>query len=121
MRDILRCNSNFHGEPCFDCVVIHDGAPGIPCAHLKSLIHCWLPSGKVVNFALIYGFAHSKWKPRTLWKGYQVLDEDKRSSIVQMDYLLRGALMCPVGGQDDEKTHYLIDTVDLDMFLCHNY
>ena len=114
MRDILRCNPNFHGEPRFDCVVIHDDAPGITCARLKSLIRCWLPSGKVVDFALIYGFARSKWKPRTLWKGCQVLDEDKRSSIVQMDYLLRGALMCPVSEREGEKAHYFVDTIDQD-------
>jgi hypothetical protein len=38
-----------------------------------------------------------------------------------MDYLLRGALMCPVSEKDDERAHYLIDTVDLDMFLHANY
>jgi hypothetical protein len=38
-----------------------------------------------------------------------------------MDYLLRGALMCPVTDKDGEKTHYLIDTVDADMFLRANY
>jgi len=49
------------------------------------------------------------------------LDEDEMSSIVQMDYLLRGALMCPVSGKDDERAHYLINTVDPDVFLCENY
>ena len=120
-RDNLRCNPDFHGKPRFDCVVIYDDAPGITCARLESLIRCWLPSGKVVDFVLIHGFTPSKWKPRTLWKGCWVLDEDKRSSIVWMDYLLRGALMCPVSRQDDEKAHYLIDTVDPDMFLHNNY
>jgi hypothetical protein len=120
-RDILRCNSDFHGQPRFDCVVIHDDAPGITCARLQSLIRCWLPSGKVVDFAIIHGFTRSGWKPRTLWKGCRVLDEDEMSSIVQMDYLLRGALMCPVSGKDDERAHYLIDTVDPDMFLRANY
>jgi hypothetical protein len=38
-----------------------------------------------------------------------------------MDYLLRGVLMCPVSGEDGEKAHYLIDTVDPDMFLRDNY
>ena len=40
------------------------------------------------------------------------MNEDKILSIVQMDYLLCGALMCPVSGKDDERAHYLIDTVD---------
>ena len=37
-RDILRCNSDFHGQPRFDCVVIHDDAPGITCARPHSLL-----------------------------------------------------------------------------------
>ena len=113
----MRCNPDFHGKPRFDCVVIHDDAPGITCARLESLIRCWLPSGKVADFALIHGFTHSEWKPRTIWKGCRVLDEDTRPSIVRMDYLLRGVLMCPVSGEDGKKAHYLIDTVDPDMFL----
>jgi hypothetical protein len=49
------------------------------------------------------------------------MDEDKGSSIVRMDYLLRGALMCPVSERDGERAHYFIDTVDPDMFLRENY
>jgi hypothetical protein len=49
------------------------------------------------------------------------MDEDETSSIVQMEYLLRGALLCPVSEKDGEKAHYFIDTVDPDMFLRENY
>lgn len=121
MADILRCNPIFHGWSCFDCVVIHDDAPGITCAHLKGLIRCWLPSGLVLDLALIHRFTHSKWKPRTIWKGCWILDEDNTSSIVRMDYLLRGTLLCPVSEKYGEKAHYFIDTVDPDMFLHENY
>jgi hypothetical protein len=121
MKDILRCNPHFHGEPRYDCVVVHDDAPGITCARLQSLVRCWLPSGKIVDLALIRGFSSSKWKPRTLWKGCRILDEDDSSSIVMIDYLLRGALLCPVTERDGEKTHYFIDTIDPDIFLRENY
>jgi hypothetical protein len=50
-----------------------------------------------------------------------VLDEEKESSLVSMDYVLRGALLCPVSQHKDEKAHYFIDTVDSDMFLRENY
>ena len=33
-----RRNPNFHGEPRFDCVVIHDDAPGITCTPPKGLL-----------------------------------------------------------------------------------
>lgn len=123
MKDILRCNPNFHGGPRFDCVIIHDDAPGITCARLQSLIRCWLPSGKVLDFALVRRFTCSKWKPRTLWKGCRILDEDEGSSltIVSLDYLLRGALMCPASEREGGKAHYFVDTVDPDMFLRENY
>lgn len=117
----MRCNPNFHGRTRFDCVIIHDDAPRITCARLEGLFRCWLPSGNVLAFALVHGFTHSKWKPRTLWKGCRILDEKNDAYIVQMDYILRGALLCPVSGQDGEKTHYFIDTVDSDMFLRENY
>jgi len=117
----MRCNPNFHGQSRLDCVVVHDDAPKVTCARLKGLIRCWLPSGKVLDLALICGFSRSKWKPRTLWNGCRVLDEDKSSSIVQVDYLLRGALLCPVSEREDERSYYFIDTVDPDMFLRENY
>jgi hypothetical protein len=124
MKDILRCNPNFHGGPRFDCVIIHDDAPGITCARLQCLIRCWLPAGKVLDLALVRRFTCSKWKPRTLWKGCRILDEDEGSeslTIVSMDYLLRGALMCPVSELEGEKAHYFVDTVDPDIFLWENY
>ena len=122
MKDILRCNSNFHGGPRFDCVIIHDDAPGITCARLRSLIRCWLPAGKILDLALVRRFSCSKWKLRTLWKGCRILDEDEGSlTIVSLDYLLRGALMCPVSEREGETAHYFVDTVDPDMFLRENY
>jgi hypothetical protein len=49
------------------------------------------------------------------------LDEDDNSSIVMTDYLLRGALLCPVTDQEGEKAHYVVDTIDPDMFFQENY
>ena len=122
-KDIMRCNPNFHGQTRFDCVIIHDDAPGITCARLNGLLRCWLPSGNVLDLALVLGFTPSKWKPRTLWQGCRILDEDSNgdSYLVRMDYLLRGALICPVSEQDGERTYYFIDTVDSDMFLRENF
>jgi len=37
-----------------------------------------------------------------------------------MDYLLCGALVCPVSKQELEKVHYFIDSIDPDMFLREN-
>jgi hypothetical protein len=120
-QDIMRCNPLFHGEPRFDCVIIHDDAPDLSVARLCDLIRCNLPSGKEIDLALVRRFSRSRWKPKTAWSGCRVLDEGMESSLVSMDYVLRGALLCPVSQCEDEKAHYFVDTVDADMFLRENY
>jgi hypothetical protein len=113
----MRCNTSFHGEPRFDCVIIHDDAADLSVARLCDLIRCSLPSGKEVDLALVRRFSRSHWKPKTVWSGCRVLDEDSKSSLVSMEYVLRGALLCPVSQREDEGAHYFVDTVDSDMFL----
>ena len=39
------------------------------------------------------------------------------TTLVQMDYLLCSALICPVSNWVDEKSYYFIDSVYLDIFL----
>ena len=41
--------------------------------------------------------------------------EAKESSFILMDYIVRGALMCPVF-ESDIGLHYFVDTIDADMF-----
>jgi hypothetical protein len=120
----MRCNASFHGEPRFDCVIIHDDAPDLSVARICDLFRCSLPSGKEIDLALVRRFSCSRWKPKTVWSGCRVLNEDMESSLVSMDYVLCGALVCPVSQHDseDENTHYyFVDTVDADMFLRENY
>ena len=116
----MRCNPKFHGRPQYDCVIIHDDATKMSVARLCDLFRCWLPSGKILDIALIHCLSNSKWKPRTVWDGCRVLDEDRTTTLVCMEYLLRGALVCPVTERAGEKTHYFIDSVDPDIFLREN-
>jgi len=118
--DILRCNPKFHGRRRFDCAIIHDDAPKLSVGRLRSLFRCQLPSGKTLDLALVHRFSCSKWKPRTVWDGCRVLDEESDTTLVQMDYLLRGALVCLVSEREEEKAHYFIDSIDPDMFLREN-
>ena len=115
--DILRCNPKFHGRQRFDCVITHDDAPTLSVARLCDLFRCWLPSGNSLDIALIHRFSNSRWKPKTMWDGCRVLDEEQSTTLVQMDYLLRGVLVSPVSDQTGERSHYLIDSVDPDIFL----
>lgn len=120
--DIMRCNPKFHGSRRFDCVVIHDDAPKASVARLCDLFRCWLPgpSKNTLDIALVHHFSPSKWKPRTVWNGCRVLNEEPDVALVQMGYLLRGALVCPVSERAREEAHYIIDSVDADIFLREN-
>ena len=115
-RDILRCNPDFHNHERYDCVIINDDSPATTVIRLRSLLRCQLSSGKVIDMALVHTF---KWKPDTMWNNCQIYTEAKDSSFVLMDYVVRGALLCPVFNSD-ARQHYLMDIVDGDMFLRVN-
>ncbi|KAJ7822282.1 hypothetical protein B0H14DRAFT_3089030 [Mycena olivaceomarginata] len=116
-RDILRCNPSFHHNVRYDCLLVNLTEPGLHCARLRALLRCTLPSGRQIDIALVRMFQASRWKPRTLWAGCQIRDEAKEFSFLSMEHVIRGALLAPVSGASDEPTHFLIDTVDADMFL----
>jgi hypothetical protein len=118
-RDILRCNPNFHQCERYDCIIINDDTPGTSVARLRSLLRCRLPSGKVVDIALVHAFTRNGWKPYTMWRNCQILAEARNSSFLLLDYVVRGALLCPVF-DSDARLHYVVDTVDGDMFLHVN-
>ncbi|KAJ7803091.1 hypothetical protein B0H14DRAFT_2384902, partial [Mycena olivaceomarginata] len=116
-RDILRCNPSFHHNVRYDCLLVNLTEPGLHCARLRALLRCTLPSGRQIDIALVRMFQASRWKPRTLWAGCQIRDEAKEFSFLSMEHVIRGALLAPVSGASNEPTHFLIDTVDTDMFL----
>jgi hypothetical protein len=98
-------------------MIIHNDTPNLSVACLCDLIHHSLPSSKDIDLALVHRFSQSHWKPKMVWSGCRVLDEDAESSLISMDYVLCGALLCPVSQHKDEKAHYFVDTVDANMFL----
>ncbi|KAF8194006.1 hypothetical protein K438DRAFT_1542317, partial [Mycena galopus ATCC 62051] len=117
-RDILRCNPSFHHNVRYDqCVLFNMMDPCLHCARLRALLRCTLPSGRQTDVALVHMFESSRWKPRTRWAGCQIRDEVKECSFLSMEHLIRGALLAPVSVASNEPTHFLIDTMDADMFL----
>ena len=123
-RDILRCNPNFHHEPRYDCVILNYEAVKLPVAsaRLQHLVRCILPSRRPVDIALVHMFKYDKWRPRTFWDGCEVRDEEKNISFLRMDYVVRGALLARAFEAPRESLHYIVDTVDYDMFLrVNNY
>ncbi|KAK6974662.1 hypothetical protein R3P38DRAFT_2583720, partial [Favolaschia claudopus] len=86
-------------------------------ARLRALFRCNLPSGRKLDVALVRMFSQSRWKPRTRWAGCQIRDEEQEFSFLSMEHIVRGALMTPVSGAANEATHFLVDTLDADLFL----
>ena len=45
------------------------------------------------------------------------VEQQQRTSLILAESAVRGALLCPVSDDDNEKAYYVVDTVDGDMFL----
>ncbi|KAK6984567.1 hypothetical protein R3P38DRAFT_2575663, partial [Favolaschia claudopus] len=117
LRDIVRCNPSFHKQRRQDCVLFDSDAPGMSFARLSALIRCTLESRRQFDVALVQTFKPSKWRPNTNWAGCQVHEQTKEYSLLLMNYVIRGALLTPARGTTKERLHYLVDTIDADMFL----
>ncbi|KAJ7633731.1 hypothetical protein B0H17DRAFT_1023714 [Mycena rosella] len=117
LEDIVRCNPSFHGSERYDSVLFNSDSPGMSFARISALLRCTLESKRQFDVALVHEFRQNKWKPRTAWAGCQVHEEAKEYSLLLMDYVIRGALLtrAPVVGKGN--LHFLVDTVDPDMFL----
>ncbi|KAG5650062.1 hypothetical protein H0H81_000906 [Sphagnurus paluster] len=82
------------------------------CAHIKyQSLEDWTESHDILFTP------HTKWKPNTIWDGCQVLEEDKLSSFLLMETVVRGALLAPAFGSEKLPLHYFMDTIDGDMYL----
>ena len=84
---------------------------------LLFLFQCCLPSGRTEDITLVQLFKKSNWRPKTLWKNCQIL-EDSHTIFILPHYLMRGAHMvnCFRCNKAD-NTFYLNDAADFDWFL----
>ncbi len=102
----------------YDCLLSECGSSELQFSRLKALLRCKLPSGRLLDIALVHKFtSHAKWKPKTLWDGCKVLEEDKFSTFLFLDEVVWGALLAPAFGSGNKSLYYFIDTIDSDMYL----
>ncbi|KAJ7358127.1 hypothetical protein DFH08DRAFT_687507, partial [Mycena albidolilacea] len=114
---IVRCNPSFHDYSRYDSVLFNTDSLGMAFAHLSALMHCTPESKRQFDVALVHQFRCSMWKPRREWAGCQVHEEVQQYSLMLMDYVICGALLTPVTGSGKGNLHFLVDTIDTDMFL----
>ncbi|KAJ7585567.1 hypothetical protein C8J56DRAFT_721459, partial [Mycena floridula] len=72
---------------------------------------------ETLDLALVRKHMPHRWKPRTVWQGCQVVSEEKSTSLISMQYIVRGALFSPAFGANNSSLHYIVDCADYDMFL----
>ncbi|KAJ7667352.1 hypothetical protein B0H17DRAFT_946948, partial [Mycena rosella] len=92
-------------------------SPGMSFARICALLRCTLESKRQFDVALVHEFRQNRWKPKTAWAGCQVHEEAKEYSLLLMDYVIRGALLTQASETGKGHLHFLVDTVDSDMFL----
>ncbi|KAJ7574853.1 hypothetical protein C8J56DRAFT_1064268 [Mycena floridula] len=122
-RDLLRCNPNWNNAGArYDSILINTDDGDISPARLVNVFRCkFMSSGKTLDIALVNRLCRSrKWKPRTVWDGYQVFEEDKDSSFISMEYIVRGVLLAPAFNTKKQSFYTLVDCADYDMFLRAN-
>lgn len=119
-QDILRCKEHFHQQPRYDCITFRTGTGHLGFGRLRHIVRCKLPTGELVDIAVVNPLIASSWKPSTVWEDCSVYDQQTTFSFVPLDDVYRGAVMCPAFGSDRDRTYYLMDDVDNDMFLRLN-
>lgn len=113
----MRCNPKFHDAPRYDFVLINDDSGNLTVAQLRSLFTCKLANGSAYDIALVRMLKPNAWRPKTMWEGCRVYQEQKGTQFVMLEYLLRGAFMVPAFDSNKPSLLYLNDLVDADMFL----
>ncbi|KAJ7048129.1 hypothetical protein C8F01DRAFT_1072674 [Mycena amicta] len=124
-EDILRCHSNWYNRGArYDCLLFDSADEPLACARLQSLVRCQLPSGRIVDIAMVQLMPKTTpWRPRNPWDGCLVFDERREVEFLMVEHIVRGALLAPVrpAPPTRPRAHYLVDVVDGDMFLrCLN-
>ncbi|KAJ6578565.1 hypothetical protein B0H19DRAFT_931247 [Mycena capillaripes] len=119
-HDILRCSPSFHGRPRYDYILYNADVDPLSFARMISLLRCKVPSGQSFDFAYVRGFKKSKWRPRTEWKGCQVVEESGKPFFLSFDCVARGALLAHARGTTRNNLYFPLDTVDDDMFFRLN-
>jgi hypothetical protein len=116
LQDIMRCNSSFHGQPRYDCVIIN--TEPISYVQFCFVFRCILESGPQ-DIALVHRFKSSGWKPKTFWKNCQVFERHDYK-FVSLKYCVRACQMISTFEPKSSRC-YLNDIIDSDMFLhCRN-
>ncbi|KAJ7060239.1 hypothetical protein C8F01DRAFT_1253570 [Mycena amicta] len=94
-EDILRYNPSWYNHgPCYN----------------------FLPSGRIVDVAMVRVMASSNWQPKM---GRLVFDQSMEFSFLLVEHIIRGELLAPVRPPPSGRPnlHYLVDVVNGDMFL----
>ncbi|THU98550.1 hypothetical protein K435DRAFT_818849 [Dendrothele bispora CBS 962.96] len=116
--DLLRSNPSFNGMSRYDCALLNTDSKNLEFVRLQLLLTCRLPSGSLHDVALVSRLrASAKWKPKTVWDGCIVYQEQKTTEFILLDYLIRGAHFISFYDIQQPNAYCLNDLVDGDWFI----
>ncbi|KAJ7777490.1 hypothetical protein B0H14DRAFT_3894290 [Mycena olivaceomarginata] len=103
--------------PRYDCLLFDTADGRLACARLRSLVRCQLPSGRIVDVAMVQLVQKSSWGPQTHWDGCLVFDECREIDFLLVEHIMRGTLLAPVRPAPSGRSHshYLVDVIDGDI------
>lgn len=112
-KDILRCNTEFHGHPRFDFVAINTNP--ISFAQLLFIFTCKDSKDQQCDLALVKMLVPSVLKS-VRWEGMQAFEEQDVQFIC-LEYVIRGCHFIPFFSPSKKKVYFLNDVVDNDTFV----
>ncbi|KAJ7249396.1 hypothetical protein C8J57DRAFT_1079801, partial [Mycena rebaudengoi] len=115
--DIIQCSPCFHQHKRYNSLLVNMTDPGLHFARTYTLLRRIFPSGRQIDVAIVRMFELCRWKPKKIWAGCQMCEEGKEYTLLSMEDVIRGALLAPVSSSPNEPIRFVVDTVDVDMFL----
>lgn len=111
-KDILRCNTNFHGRERFDFVAINTDP--VSFAQLLFVFTCKDSEDRQCDVALVKMLMPSVLKS-IQWEGMQAFEEQD-VQFISLEYIIRGCHFIPFFSSK-KKIYFLNDVIDSDTFV----
>lgn len=114
--DILRCNGSFHGHPRYDHVIVATENHHFFARLLRLFKISIGAESHLLAYTQSYGRPPGQVRRKDRDLGlYRVRKKANPYEIISTESIIRGALL--VQDSDNPDDHFVVDTIDADMFL----
>ncbi|KAJ7745564.1 hypothetical protein DFH07DRAFT_748846 [Mycena maculata] len=117
-RDILRCNTHFHGRSRYDSIIYAGQDDDLAMGRLELVFRCHLPHKVSLDLAMIKPYRKSSLAARTR-TDCPIREWSPGYTFIALEHVTRGTLLCPIF-EASHEVFYVVDCIDEDMFLRVN-